>query len=113
MLRETCVFQGGQFIRQKWVRYEDPEEPEDPEDSMFPFANLTDHELQALNPPDYMEDEGWIAYFGEWMMLDFHERWSPWTNPVMSVFPFSDLTDEELSCESLDPTWFPETDLEW
>lgn len=60
----------------------------------FPFADLSNEEIQQLNPYNYMEWDGWLAFHGVWYPLDVSDdrTWPP--------------SDEE-SHEGEEGFWFP------
>ena len=85
------------------------------DDEVFPFAELTDKEIQLMNPVDYMEHEGQVAMNGFWYPIDEGEElWYPIDLSGSSILfvddtetlPFAGVTNEELQ-ELYHPMYYP------
>ena len=118
---ETSTYEDGRLVEYKSICYASSREAElapfedvDLYPELFPFADLSNHELQVINPPDYMEHNGLVAYGGFWYPIDDGEElWFPLKDPGGSSFfvddtdplPFADVTDAEL--RSMYPRYDP------
>ena len=98
MLYETTAYHGDQMIGYSSVWPANDKTASAPD---IPFMDLSNEEIQLLNPYDYMECDGMIAWRGVWYSLD-EPVWPPNAYPP----EWLDLVEVDLGHELPDEGWF-------